>query len=57
MITTRRHVCGATLAGSALLAAACGTGPQTSVPTSANLGPNGFSFKAPLQLTYWKSLE
>ena len=25
--------------------------------TSTRLGPNGFAFKAPVQLTYWKSLE
>ena len=54
---TRRHVLGASIAGGALFAAACGAGGQTGGSTSANLGPNGFSFKQPVQLQYWKSLE
>ena len=58
MRNTRRQVLGAALAGGALFATACGTGGQTGgAPQSANLGPNGFSFKSPIQLTYWKSLE
>src|SRR5688572_22133942 len=44
--------------GSALLAA-CGadSGSGGGAPASQRLGPNGYAFKSPVQLTYWKSLE
>ena len=55
---TRRRVLGAAAAGSASVLAACGTaGGGTTGPTSTNLGPNGYAFKQPVALTYWKSLE
>lgn len=65
MAPTRRTVLGGAGAiGSlwATLLAACAGGGQESTtsggaPASARLGPNGFAFKSPVQLTYWKSLE
>lgn len=65
---TRRRVLrtlagGSGIAASALVLAACGadggqgaSGGQAS-SASTRLGPNGFTFKQPVQLTYWKSLE
>ncbi len=62
--TTRRSVfrIGAALGaiGSGALVAACGAGGSGGAGTSEGserLGPNGFTFKQPVQLTYWKSLE
>ncbi|MBI3974560.1 MAG: ABC transporter substrate-binding protein [Chloroflexi bacterium] len=56
--TTRRQV---VLAGTAaVVLAACGepgTPDGSAGEASARLGPNGFTFKQPVQLTYWKSLE
>ncbi len=61
---TRRWLLGAGGGAGALLAvAACttggagGTSGGGGAPASANLGPNGFTFKQPVSLTYWKSLE
>ena len=55
----RRLILSAAGGAGALVLAACGTvgGSSGGQATSANLGPNGFTFKAPVQLTYWKSLE
>ncbi|HEU5314634.1 MAG TPA: ABC transporter substrate-binding protein [Chloroflexota bacterium] len=47
---------GASLLGA--LAVACGAGGAGGgASASTNLGPNGYAFKSPVQLTYWKSLE
>ena len=54
---TRRTVLGAGAGLAGALAVACGTGNTGGAPASTNLGPNGFAFKSPVQLTYWKSLE
>jgi sn-glycerol 3-phosphate transport system substrate-binding protein len=61
---TRRKVLAAAGTGALLTAAlaACagagqGSGASGGSPASPRLGPNGFTFKQPLQLTYWKSLE
>jgi sn-glycerol 3-phosphate transport system substrate-binding protein len=60
---TRRGALGAAvgLAGAvtATALAACAGGGQGSSggAAPANLGPNGFAFKQPVQITYWKSLE
>jgi sn-glycerol 3-phosphate transport system substrate-binding protein len=44
---------------SATVLAACGAGSAGGggQPASERLGPNGYAFKSPIQLTYWKSLE
>ncbi len=54
---------GSGIAASALVLAACGaesgqgaSGGQAGAGAT-RLGPNGFTFKQPVQLTYWKSLE
>jgi sn-glycerol 3-phosphate transport system substrate-binding protein len=61
---TRRRVLGLGAAtgalGSGALAAACGAGGSTASggeQASERLGAQGFTFKQPVQLTYWKSLE
>jgi sn-glycerol 3-phosphate transport system substrate-binding protein len=55
---TRRVVLGAVAAGGAGMLAACGAGATGGGPAASDrLGPNGYAFKAPVQLTYWKSLE
>jgi sn-glycerol 3-phosphate transport system substrate-binding protein len=56
---TRRRVLGAAGSTGALVLAACGGtgGTGTGGQASERLGPNGFAFKTPVQLTYWKSLE
>ncbi len=44
--------------GGATLAAACGgTGSAGTSQRFEGLGPQGFSFKQPVAITYWKSLE
>ncbi len=45
--------------GSGALAAACGAQGSggSGGQASERLGPNGYTFKQPVQLTYWKSLE
>lgn len=64
--TTRRGVVRALTAGTGVTAAtflaACGTqgapgAGRGGASSSARLGPNGFTFKQPVELTYWKSLE
>ncbi len=61
--STRRRAVGAAAglfgAFSAAALAACGVGSTGGggQPVSERLGPNGFAFKSPVQLTYWKSLE
>lgn len=55
---TRRNVLGAvTAAGGALLATACGAGTQQGAGSDTAVGVNGFSFKQPVAVQYWKSLE
>src|SRR5688572_11934605 len=56
---TRRAALGGASAGlGALLLAACGaSGGTGGVQGSERLGPNGYAFKQPVALTYWKSLE
>src|SRR5688572_33175578 len=59
--TTRRAAlsCTASAAFGGAVLAACGVGGQSGAggPSSERLGPNGYAFKTPVQLTYWKSLE
>src|SRR5215216_2465228 len=55
---TRRTALATTAVLFGAVSAACGTaGTGGSASTSTNLGPNGYAFKSPVQLTYWKSLE
>src|SRR5687767_4714440 len=57
MTITRRHLLNTiTASGGSALLAACGAGTPSG-GGSANLGPNGFAFKQPISITYWKSLE
>jgi sn-glycerol 3-phosphate transport system substrate-binding protein len=55
----RRLLLGAAGALGATVLAACGGGDAApgGGQASPRLGPNGFTFKQPVQLTYWKSLE
>jgi len=56
--TRRRLLFTAAGGTSALILAACG-GSSGGAPSEAvaGIGPNGFTFKQPVAITYWKSLE
>ena len=57
--TRRRQVLAmpAVLGASAILASCAGGGQSAGGDAAAGLGAGGFTFKQPVQLTYWKSLE
>ena len=57
-VVTRRAVLASAAAGGAGVLAACGAAAGGGGPAASDrLGPNGYAFKQPVALTYWKSLE
>ena len=57
-VSRRGVLAGGSSAAGALVLAACGAqSGATGGEKSERLGANGFAFKQPVQLTYWKSLE